>query len=156
MRILGLLNVFFGIVGIWYFIMELSWHFQKWSAAYGARDWAVLSLFSLCTLLLICSLGYSGLRLIAGDKTVLRFTIIVFVLEILYFFADVIVFWIILPVSIAPVTIGFWEHAWDLIAPQIVTAYPLIGIIICTILLHKSNNMANPSPNKVNYVTESQ
>ena len=100
MRILGLLNVFFGIVGIWYFIMELSWHFQKWSAAYGARDWAVLSLFSLCTLLLICSLGYSGLRLIAGDKTVLRFTIIVFVLEILYFFADVIVFWIILPVSI--------------------------------------------------------
>jgi|SRR5208282_435897 len=146
MRILGLLNVFFGIVGIWYYIIDLSWHFLKWQAAYGIRDWAVFSLLSLCTLLLVCLLGYFGIRLIAGDKTVLRFTIIVFVLEALYFFADVSVFWLILPASIADVAIGFWEHAWDLIAPQIVTLYPLFGIIVCTVLLRKSNNVSTPSP----------
>jgi hypothetical protein len=144
MRILGLLNMFFGIVGICYYILDLSWHFQKWIAAYGIRDWAIFSLLSLCTLLLVCLLGYSGIRLIVGDKTVLRLTIVVLVLESLYFFADVTVFWLILPASIAPVAIGFWEHAWDLIAPQIVILYPLLGIIVSTVLLRAGGPVIAP------------
>jgi hypothetical protein len=146
MRIFGLLNVMFGIAGIWFYIVDLNSHFHKLPPTSDVRSWTVFTLLSLCTLSFVCLLAYCGIRLIIGDKAVLRLTAIVFTAEILYFIADVSIFWVIFPASMAQVAIGFWERAWDLIAPQIVTAYPLIGIVICIVLLHKGNGVATPNP----------
>jgi hypothetical protein len=134
MRILGLLNVVFALIGIWYYIIRLSWHFQKASAVHSTRDWGIFSLLSLCTLSMISLLGYLGIKLIIADRRALRLTVIVFAAELLYFFADMQIFWRIAPTSMAQLTIGFWELATCLIAPQIFTGYPLFGIIICIVL----------------------
>jgi succinate dehydrogenase hydrophobic anchor subunit len=151
MRILGLLNVLFGIAGIWYYIADLTWHLQKWEAAYSVRDWFVFSALSLYILSLVCFLAYFGIRLILGNRSALRFTIIVFALETLYFFADVGIFWLILPASVAHAAIGFWERAWDLIAPQIITAYPVFGIIACSVLLRWGKYLTDSVPAKAQF-----
>jgi uncharacterized membrane protein len=143
MRILGLLNVLFGLTGIWYYIIRLTWHFQKASAVHSTRDWAIFSLLSLCTLSMISLLGYLGIKLIVADKSALRLTAIVFTAEVLYFFADMQVFWQIAPSSMAHLTIGFWELATCLIAPQIFTGYPLFGIIICIVLSRERDRVTH-------------
>ena len=146
MRILGVLNMLAGIAGIWFFIVDLDWHFQKLPSVHDWASWSVFCLLSLCTLSLVSSLAYCGIRLVIGDRSVLRLTIIVYVAEILYFIADVLVFWLIVPESMAHIAIGFWERAWDLIAPQIITAFPLLGIIVCVVLLRKGSSLATQDP----------
>jgi hypothetical protein len=132
----------FGVTGIWYYIIRLTWHFQKTSTVHSTRDWAIFSLLGLCTLSMVSLLGYLGIRLIVADKGALRLTAIVFATEVLYFFADMQIFWQITPSSMAHITIGFWELATCLIAPQIFTGYPLFGIIICIVLSGKRDSVA--------------
>lgn len=141
MRILGSLNVLFGSVGLWFFITRLTWHFQKAPVVYSTRDWAAFSLLSLCTLSMVTLLAYLGIRLIIGNKTDLRLMAFLFVAEILYFFADATIFMLFRvtnPSSITDIEIGFWGLAAFPIAPQIVTGYPLVGIIVCVVLLLRS------------------
>ncbi len=135
MRILGGLNVLFGLDGIWYFITRLTWHFQKTSVVYSARDWTIFSLLSFCTLSMVSSLVYLGIRLIIGNKTCLPITTFIFAAEILYFFADAVNVVPFNPSLATHIPLSFWGVAAGPIAPQIVTAYPLLGIIICIFLL---------------------
>jgi hypothetical protein len=39
--------------------------------------------------------------------------------------------------------ISFWQLASDPIAPQIVTGYPLLGILVCVVLLRKGKVVAH-------------
>jgi hypothetical protein len=142
MRILGVLNVLFGLEGIWYFITRLTWHFQKAPAVYSTRDWAMFSLLSFCTLSMVILLAYLGIRLIIGNKTDLRIVVFLFAAEILYFFADATIFVLIHPSSVTHIEIGFWGLAASPIAPQIVTGYPLLGIIICVVFLLRGDFVA--------------
>jgi hypothetical protein len=134
LRILGVLNVLFGLYGIWFFITILTWHFQKTSAVYSTRDWVIFSLLSFCTLSMVSLLMYLGIRLVIGNKTDLRLMVFIFAAEILYFWADSVNGVLINPSS-ARASIAFWGLAADPLAPQIVTGYPLVGIIVCVVLL---------------------
>ena len=145
MRILGMLNVLFGFYGLWFFITCLTWHFQKAPAAHNTRDWAVFSLLSLCTVLMVSSLAYLGIRLIIGGRNNLRLMLSIFVAEILYFVANAVN---VVPFSSSLAThlpISFWSLAVCPIAPQIVTGYALLGIVVCIILLHKGKVVAQKS-----------
>lgn len=55
--------------------------------------------------------------------------------EAIYLFADIAVFWLLIPQSMAHVAIKLWERATDLIAPQIITGYPLFGFVNCVVLI---------------------
>ena len=142
MRILGMLNVLFGLVGLWFFVIRLIWHFQKAPVVYSTRDWAIFVLLSFCTLSTVTLLAYLGIRLIIGNKTDLRLMVFLFAAEILYFFADAVNVLVINPSSITHIEIRFWGLAASPIAPQIVTGYPLLGIIICVVLLLRSDSVA--------------
>ena len=138
MRILGVLNALFGLVGIWYFITRLTGHFQKTSVVYSTRDWTIFSLLSFCTLLMVSSLAYLGIRLIiTGNRTNLRLMVFIFAAEILYFFANAVNFVLISPSPVTHLEISFGGLAAGPIAPQVVTGYPLLGIVICIVLLRK-------------------
>jgi hypothetical protein len=90
MRILGLLNVSFGLDGIWYFISHLTWHFHNVPAVYNIRDWAIFSLLSLCTVSMVSYLAYLGITSIIGNKVNLPFSVFIFAAEIFVFFADAV------------------------------------------------------------------
>ena len=71
-----------------------------------------------------------------GNKTDLRLMVFIFAAEILYFFVDSVNGVLINPSS-ARASIGFWGLAAFPLAPQILTGYPLVGIIVCVVLLFK-------------------
>jgi hypothetical protein len=146
MRILGVLNVLFGFYGLWYFIVRLTWHFQKASVAYSTRDWTVFSLLSFCTVLMVSSLTYLGIRLIIGNETNLRLMVFIFATEILYFLANAVNVVPFNPSLATHVPISFWGLAASPIAPQIVTGYPLLGIVICIVLLRRGKVVAQGTP----------
>jgi len=139
MRILGVLNVSFGFYGLWFFITCLTWHFQKAPVTYGIRDWTVFSLLSFCTVLMVSFLGYWGIRLIIGNEINLRLMVFIFSAEILYFFASAVNVVPFNPSLAEHLPITFWQLAATPIAPQIITGYPLLGIVICIVLLRRRN-----------------
>lgn len=91
---------------------------------------------------MVILLAYLGIRLIIGNKTDLRIVVFLFAAEILYFFADATIFVLIHPSSVTHIEIGFWGLAASPIAPQIVTGYPLLGIIICVVFLLRGDFVA--------------
>jgi hypothetical protein len=141
MRILGMLNVLFGLVGLWFFIIRLTWHFEKASVVYSTRDWAMFSLLSFCTSSMVTFLAYLGIKLIIGKKTDLRLMVFLFAAEILYFWVNATIFVQIYP-SVTNIEIGFWQLAVSPIAPQIISGYSLLGIIICVVLLLRGDSVA--------------
>lgn len=145
MRILGTLNFLFGVYGLWFFVALLTWHFQKVPVTYSINVWIVFSLLSFCTLSMVSSLAYLGMRLIIGSNTNLRLMVFIFAAEILYFFANAVNVVPFNPSLAAHLPIRFWGLAASPIAPQIVTGYPLLGIVICIFLLRKGKVMAQGS-----------
>lgn len=137
MRILGALNVLFGFYGLWFFITLLTLHFQRAPVVYNIRDWTVFSLLSFCTVLMVSSLAYLGIRLIIGSKTNLRLMIFIFAAEILYFSANAVNVVPFNPSLATHFPISFWQLAVSPIGPQIVTGYPLLGIVVCIVLLRR-------------------
>ena len=145
MRILGALNVLFGFYGLWFFGSLLILHFQRAPVVYNIRDWTVFSLLSLCTVSMVSSLAYLGMRLIIGSKTNLRLMIFIFAAEILYFWVDSVNFVLIHPFPATYAEINFLGLAASPIGPQIITGYPLLGIVICIVLLRRRNPAVIPS-----------
>jgi succinate dehydrogenase hydrophobic anchor subunit len=137
MRILGALNVLFGFYGLWFFVTCLNGHFKKAQVVYNTRDWIVFCSLSFCTVLMVSSLAYLGVRLIIGSKTSLRLMASIFAAEILYFFADAVNVVPLNPSLATHVPISYWAVAASPIAPQIITGYPLLGIVLCVVLLRR-------------------
>jgi hypothetical protein len=136
-RLIGALNILYGSLGVIYFALMLSWHWHKWPGAPSPRDWFVFLVLSALSITLIAYLIFLGIRLLQNDRTAIRSTSTVLAIELIYFLATTVLFWLILPPSKASVAIGFWEMAQDPLAPQIITAYPLIGLLVTLILSRK-------------------
>jgi hypothetical protein len=62
-----------------------------------------------------------------GDETIFQRTAILLGAVLIYFVADVSVFWILVPQSLSTMTFGFWEVAEGPLVPQIITGYPIWG-----------------------------
>jgi hypothetical protein len=143
MRIVGVLNLLCSVLGIFYFAIQLSWHWHRWPGAPSFFDWLVFLALSAVNISLVVYLGFLGVRLLRKDRAAIRSTSIVLAIELIYFFASTVLFWLILPPSKASLTIGFWGMAQDPLAPQILTAYPLIGLVVTLLLLRSSGRQMN-------------
>ena len=135
-RIFGGLNILPGLLGMYYFAYLIEIHWRKWPGNPSAVDWAVFVALSSVTTFLVLYLGYLGVRLIRVDSAALRQVCLVFLLGIIYFFADVCVNWIIFPLwKSSTITVGFWGIAAGPLVPQIITGYPLIGFVAAIALI---------------------
>lgn len=138
MRTLGIFNVLFSASGIIYFSLMALWRWKTWITLTSTFEWLIFATLCVICLTLVTLVGYLGKRVFAGDKAVLKYLAIVFAIELVYFVVDVAVFWLVLPTSMDHVVLGFWEAAEDFLTPQIVTGYPLWGIIASLILHFRS------------------
>lgn len=139
MRLFGGLNILAGLFGLYYFLWSLEMHWHHWPGNPSHLDWTVFLALSLLSTFIVFYLGYLGVRLIKRDAGALRKVCLVFIFEILYFWADVIVNWNLVAPSRITIQVGFWGIAFGPIAPQIVTGFPLIGLLaaIVLILVHR-------------------
>lgn len=136
LRIFGGLNLLPGIVGIYYFATMLEMHWGRWPGNPSALEWAVFAALSSTSAFLVLYLGYLGVRLLIGQgAAVLWQVFLVFVLEIGYFFADTFVTWNLGMIFRPHISVGFWGIAMYPLAPQVITGYPIIGLIVAVTLI---------------------
>lgn len=138
MRVVGSLNLLFGVGGLYYFAVRLSWRWHDWPGSPSLGAWFAFAVLSTLTTSLVCSLSYFGIRLLIGDESAIRKTAVVFGAEILYFLTDVIVFWLILPMhnpQLTEITAGFFGIASGPLDPQVATGYPLFGLAAMLLLM---------------------
>jgi hypothetical protein len=135
MRILGGLNIVFAFFGVFYSAYMVEIHWNKWPGQPTFSQWVVFGFLSFICMSMILYLAYLGIRLIRKDASALWQVCLVFVLEIIYFWADVIVCWMILPISMSTIAVGFWGIAESPLAPQVITGFPLIGIAVAGALM---------------------
>ncbi len=129
MRILGGFNILQFPAGIYYTAVVISWHWRHWPMPPSNIYWYLFILYFGLNLALIALLAYLGWRLIRGDeKAILNMSLVLFI-EMLSFFTSVQVFWLALP-KYVPV----FDTPGDLLAPQVVTGYPVIGLLITLVL----------------------
>ena len=146
MRALGVLNLFFSGIGLCYFAWQL-WRIGKpvnrlsppiWA-------WAVFTVLSIMSLALVACLIRLGIRLLNRDDGAIRPLSIVFSAEILYFFASIVLFWLVIP-SYAPtmrtMSVGFFDSAQGALDPQVVTGYPLLGLLATLFLQRRRNGVS--------------
>jgi len=138
MRTLGMFNVLFCAFGIVYFSLTALWHWKAWTAHTSMFEWLIFVTLCVICLSLVILVGYLGKRASAGDKAVLKYLAVVFAVELVYVVVDVAVFWLVLPASMDHVVLGFWEASENFLTPQIITGYPLLGIIASLILHFRS------------------
>ncbi len=132
LRFLATLNLFFALGGLVYFAVMLPKLRHEWPPAASKTDWILFAAFTGLNLALVCALGYFGVKLLAGREPAIRLITLIFAAEILSFFAGSIVFWLIRPMYDIPFSVVSDAP----ITPQIVTAYPLIGLLL-TLLLRR-------------------
>jgi hypothetical protein len=135
MRVLGALNISFVALGAFYAasMFHLSW--KKWPGPPVYQDWVVFVVLNAISIYLILYLGYLGVRLIRKDAKALWQLCMFFVGEIAYFAAVVVITSYVLPASMSTVAVGFWGTALNPLVPQIVTGYPLVGLVITLVIL---------------------
>jgi hypothetical protein len=134
MRILGGLNVLAALLGIWYAATMIQMHWGRWPGNPNHSQWAVFLGLSAISFFLIVYLAYLGVKLIRGDTKALWKVALILVVEMVYFFIQTTITWLILPESMSKIAVGFYGMAEDPIAPQIVTGYSLIGLIAAVTL----------------------
>jgi len=133
----GGLNILFFVVGVWYSaaILSRSWHPLDELRSLGA--WATFLVLITISTGLAAYLAYLGKRLLSGDEAAIRCTMITFASEILFFLIYVVVCWIVLPLR-WPDWPGRTAHLLGVIqgplCPQIVTGYPVLGLIVSLLL----------------------
>ena len=126
-RIIGSLNLLFSLAGLGYFGVRLANTWSRWPVVPSASQWAAFWLLSLLTVVIVGNVGFLGIRLIRGDQSAIRTTLYFFSAEIFFFVVEVGLFWIISPNP--RLTVGFLELSSAALDPQIVTGYPLLGVI---------------------------
>jgi len=145
MRVLGTLNLAFSGIGLCYFAW-LLWRIGKPVSRLTPTvwAWAFFKVLSIMSIALIASLIHLGIRLLNLDDSAIRPLSIVFSAEILYFFASVFLFWLVIP-SHAPtmraMSVGFFDSAQSALDPQVVTGYPLWGLLATLFLQRRRNGV---------------
>jgi len=135
MRVLGALNISFVALGAFYSasIMHMRWN--KWPVSPAYQDWMIFAALSAMSIFLITYLGYLGIRLIRRDSRALWPLCTFFLGEIAYFVAVFYITSFALPESMTTVAAGFWGLGLNPLIPQIVTGYPLVGLVIALVIL---------------------
>jgi hypothetical protein len=137
MRVLGVVNLLFVIVGIWYTVGMRAIRIKdgKWPPYPPARiDWLLYFAFLALSTVLIAWLTYLSVRLIRADRKALWQTCIMFGVEIAYEWAEVTYFWQLAPHRITDRS-WFWTEGMDPLAPQTAFFYPVLGLLACLALL---------------------
>jgi hypothetical protein len=137
LRIVGIANIAFAVLGFWYFgtMLWYRWRadgFHHWPGSPGPRAWFAFFLIVTMSSCLVGTLGFLGVRLIKCDQSAIRPTLWVLFAEIACVLVDVVVFWQLLPmmfgVGIIHITVGLFGIALMPFDPQLITGYPLIAI----------------------------
>jgi hypothetical protein len=134
MRVLGALNILFVLLGAFYSaaMVQMSW--KKWLGS-SFLDWIVFAILSAISVGMVLYLAHLGIRLIKKDVKALWHLCLLFVAEIAYFVVVFYVTWFVLPDSLSAIAAAFWGMAQNPIVPQIVTGYPLVGLVITLVIL---------------------
>jgi hypothetical protein len=135
MRVLGALNIAFVALGAFYAAAMLQMHWNRWPGPPVYQDWVVFVVLNAISIYLILYLGYLGIRLIRKDAKALWQLCMFFVGEIAYFAAVVYITSYVLPASMTTIAVGFWATSLNTLVPQIVTGYPLVGLVITLVIL---------------------
>ena len=135
MRILGALNILYVAISAWYSVIMVHMHWNRWPGNPTSMNWAVFLFLYALSAVMIVYLAYLGIRLIRKDSKVLLQLCFLFVAEMVYFFVFVTVTWVILPMSMSKIAVGFWGMAQDPLAPQVITGYPLVGLVFALFML---------------------
>ena len=135
MRVLGALNILFVALGAFYSGGMIQMHWNKWPGSPSHLHWAVFMFLDAISISMILYLGYLGVRLIKKDARALWHLCLLFVAEIAYFAVVVYVTWFLMPASMSAIAVDFWGMAQDPLVPQVVTGYPLVGLVIAFVML---------------------
>jgi hypothetical protein len=135
MRIIGALNIVFGVLSFWFFAGMIQMHWGKWPSSATGNDWAIFFLIAAISTYLVAHLGYCGIRLIKLDESALLPCILLFALEMLGFLLSTWILWLILPRSMNKVIFGLWEIALSPIAIEVAYGYSFLGFLITVALL---------------------
>ena len=130
MRVLGVLNVLFALAGFYYFSTLASWRWQEISAL-SMRAYGIIVAVSVISSTLVAGLGYYGIVLLKKDDKALAKVRLIFIAEIAYFVISVLTFWSVLPLhDVGNGGIGSLVGlVQGPLVPQLVTGYPLFGIL---------------------------
>ncbi len=135
MRVLGGLNILFVALGAFYAASILHMHWKKWPISPAYQDWMIFAALSAISIFLLAYLGYLGIRLIRRDSAALWPLCTFFMGEIAYFAAVFYITSFALPASMSAVAVGFWAMGLNPLVPQVVTGYPLVGLVIALVIL---------------------
>ena len=91
--------------------------------------WLFFFLFFIFNSALIGLLAYFGVKLIKGDDAAILLTSAVLLAEFMSFVLGTMVFWVGLRKYVP-----FLDTSADPLAPQILTGYPMIGLIVTLVL----------------------
>ena len=135
MRILGALNILFVTIGAYYSVVMIHLHWNRWPGNPSHYEWKIFVFLYAISVLMVLYLAYLGVRLIKKDAKALLKLSLLFLAEMLYFFVHTYSTWNVTPASMSmTVAVSFLGMALDPLAPQIVTGYPLIGLVIALVL----------------------
>ena len=141
-RIVGIANIAFAVLGFWYSATMLwyRWRadgFHHWPGSPGPLAWLAFFLIVAISSGLVGILGFLGVRLIKCDQSAIRPTLWVLFAEIACEVFNVVVFWQLLPMKLgadfADITVGLFGIAQFPFDPQLITAYPLIAIVVLSL-----------------------
>ena len=135
MRILGALNILFGVADLYYFTWMVSIHWNKWPASASVGDWEIFWALLVLSLTLIGYQVHCGIELIKKKESSLLPTCILFAAQSVLFFLSVWVLWILLPLSMSNIIFGLWEVALSPLDPHLLVGYPSMAAIVTLILL---------------------
>jgi len=135
MRILGVLNLLFGVGGLCYFAESLFVHWNKWPPSATKCEWAIFAILLVISTYFVVHLGYCGLRLIRSDESAILPSCILFAAGNIGELLSVQVFWLIVPLSMSKIVFGLWEVALSAFDVQVLSGYALFGFVVTLTLL---------------------
>jgi len=136
MRVLGVLNILFVAFGAYLYYWILRMHWNRWPGNPSHNEWAVFVFLSTISISMVLYLGYLGVKLIKKDAKALLKLSLLFVAEMIYSLVLFNVTWMVRPASMSmTVAVSFLGMADVLLWPQLLTGYPLIGLVITLVLL---------------------
>jgi len=145
MRLLGVVNILFVGVGIWYSVEMHTFRIGrgKWPPYPPARvDWLLYFAFLALSVALVGWLSYLSIRLIRTDRKALLPSCIVFGIEIVYFLVDSVFFFFV-PQWVTDRS-WFWTMGMDPVIPQLAYCYPFLAIPVTLALFLTTRNQQSP------------
>ena len=143
LQCLGWITALYCVLGIAFYAWELISTKGVWPGSPNLWDWLIFALLSSVTLGMTSYLGYLATRLARGDEATIRPMRVLWWIEIAYFCANVLVFWRVIPSTNPGLTLGFFSFPEGPFDPQLVTGYPVIGLVVVFLLTRRRSGRAD-------------